>query len=173
MSDTEKPGAVAKKEASRFTERELQLLGWAMQSLKSGPPEIDYDKLAAFAGMSNPRSAGNAWAKLKNKLMSGDDTASAPATPKKGGAKKKTAVKDSDGDEVMTTPKATPKKTPRKRAAKKQDVDGEASPKKKVAGKKALSDETVKSEPEEAEDIEKNESPVKAELEDFDIEVEV
>lgn len=88
--------------------------------------------------MSNPRSAGNAWAKLKNKLMSGDDTASAPATPKKGGAKKKTAVKDADGDEVM----ATPKKTPRKRAAKKQDVDGEASPKKKVAGKKALSDES-------------------------------
>lgn len=40
MSDTEKSGAVAKKEASKFTERELQLLGWAMQSLKSGPPEV-------------------------------------------------------------------------------------------------------------------------------------
>lgn len=41
MSDTAKspaPGAVS--EAPKFTERELQILGWAMQSLKSGPPEV-------------------------------------------------------------------------------------------------------------------------------------
>jgi len=26
--------------APQFTERELQMLGWAMQSLKSGPPDV-------------------------------------------------------------------------------------------------------------------------------------
>jgi len=27
-------------EAAKFTDRELQFLGWAMQSLKSGPPDV-------------------------------------------------------------------------------------------------------------------------------------
>lgn len=36
MSDTDKTTTTANK----FTERELQILGWAMQSLKSGPPEV-------------------------------------------------------------------------------------------------------------------------------------
>jgi hypothetical protein len=26
--------------SAQFTERELQMLGWAMQSLKTGPPEV-------------------------------------------------------------------------------------------------------------------------------------
>jgi hypothetical protein len=80
--------------------------------------------------MSNPRSASNAWAKIKVKL-SGEG--GAPATPKKAAAGRKKAVpKEEDGEE------GTPKKTPRKRAPKKQDVEGESSPKKKPAhGKKA------------------------------------
>ncbi|KAE8830241.1 hypothetical protein PTNB73_05790 [Pyrenophora teres f. teres] len=103
--------------APQFTERELQMLGWAMQSLKSGPPEIDYDKLATYAGMTNPGSARNAWAKIRVKL-----------------------IQDPDG----TVPKPP---TPRKRAPKKQDVDGESSPKKKpTRGKKVSDDEAVKSE---------------------------
>jgi hypothetical protein len=41
MSDASKsPNPSAPAEAPKFTERELQLLGWAMQSLKSGPPEV-------------------------------------------------------------------------------------------------------------------------------------
>ncbi|KAF2730152.1 hypothetical protein EJ04DRAFT_403127, partial [Polyplosphaeria fusca] len=112
----------------QFTERELQMLCWAIQSLKSGPPEIDYEKLAKFAGMSNPRSASNAWAKIKNKLVvdNGEtsEKAATKATPKKKAA---TANGDGDGDK---TPVA--KKTPKKRASKKQEVDGEeGSPKKK------------------------------------------
>lgn len=83
--------------------------------------------------MSNPRSASNAWAKIRTKLMTpADGSAPVAVTPKKGGAKKKAPV---DGEEA---PKKTA--TPRKRAAKKQDVDGEESPKKKtprVKGKKA------------------------------------
>jgi hypothetical protein len=106
--------------------------------------QIDYEKLAGFAGMSNPRSASNAWAKIKNKLMTSnpDGTAPTPATPKKAGGRKKAATtpKADEGEDA----EGTPKKTPRKRAAKKQDVDGagEASPKKKGrATKKKESDD--------------------------------
>jgi hypothetical protein len=78
--------------------------------------------------MSNPRSAGNAWAKIKGKLMTPTDGSAPSPTPKKatGGRKKAAPVVGEDGEPV------TPKKTPRKRVAKKQEVDGEdASPKKK------------------------------------------
>ncbi|KAH9873438.1 hypothetical protein IAQ61_004061 [Plenodomus lingam] len=133
MSDTEKATApVSANPSPHFTERELMLLGWAMQSLKSGPPEIDYEKLAAFAGMSNHRSASNAWAKLKAKLITPTDGTAPPATPKK--ANRKKALQTDDGDQDEPTPKKTA--TPRKRAAKKQDVDGDlASPKKKSRAK--------------------------------------
>jgi hypothetical protein len=43
MSDNDNTTAAATATdgaAPQFTERELQLLGWAMQSLKSGPPEV-------------------------------------------------------------------------------------------------------------------------------------
>lgn len=74
--------------------------------------------------MSNPRSASNAWAKIKGKLIiNTDGSAASPASKKAGGRKK--AVEKEDGE-------VTPKKTPRKRVAKKQEVEGEdASPKKK------------------------------------------
>ncbi|KAF2636167.1 hypothetical protein P280DRAFT_368407, partial [Massarina eburnea CBS 473.64] len=117
MSD--KHGDTKTESGLAFTEREMQMLAWAMQSLKSGPPEIDYEKLAAYAGMSNPRSASNAWAKIKNKLLSTCD-GNTPIT-KKGGKKKATSEEAADGE----------KKTPRKRGAKAQDVDGEGTPKKK------------------------------------------
>ncbi|KAH5192524.1 hypothetical protein HBH68_146500 [Parastagonospora nodorum] len=145
MSDSNETGAASS--TSAFTDRELQMLGWAMQSLKTGPPEIDYEKLAGFAGMFNPRSASNAWAKIKGKLLVNPDGAVASPAPKKTGGRKKAAPADGEA--------ATPKKTatPRKRAAKKQDVEGEdASPKKKGRAAKK-SDEVVKEEVDEAEDI--------------------
>ncbi|KAI4676640.1 uncharacterized protein J4E84_009475 [Alternaria hordeiaustralica] len=154
MSDNDNT-AVANGSSPQFTERELQLLGWAMQSLKSGPPEIDYEKLAAYAGMGNPRSASNAWAKIKLKLMTPSPDGAVPATPKKTPRKKTAAAKQEDGEEGAD---ATPKKTPRKRVAKKQDVDGESSPKKKATprGKK---NETVKAESDE--DADTGGSPMK------------
>ncbi|KAK3061820.1 hypothetical protein LTS18_005373 [Coniosporium uncinatum] len=136
------------KAGSKFTERELALLGWAMQSLKSGPPEVDYDKLAAFASMSNPKSAANAWAKIKNKLVDPavEGTASATATPKKTGGrgKKATAAKGADDDDndgaVAPTPKSGKRKTPSKakKGAAEEGEGGEeegGSPKKR--GRKA------------------------------------
>jgi hypothetical protein len=89
--------------------------------------------------MGNPRSASNAWAKIRGKLQLNSDSAAAKATPKK----KAASTKNEDGEEGADTPK----KTPRKRAAKKETVDGEsASPKKKgrpaTKGKKVSDDES-------------------------------
>ncbi|KAL5387508.1 hypothetical protein PMIN06_002153 [Paraphaeosphaeria minitans] len=126
-------GASATASGPAFTEREMQMLAWAMQSLKSGPPDVDYEKLAQYAGMTNPRSAGNSWAKIRNKLNAATAEGGV-ATPKKSPLKKKkAAVKaektDDDADGEPETPK---KPTPRKRTPKKQEVDGEgASPKKR------------------------------------------
>jgi hypothetical protein len=92
--------------------------------------------------MSNPRSATNAWAKIKAKLMAPAADGTVPITPKKTPRKKAAAVKQKDDEEGADA--ATPKKTPRKRVAKKQDVDGDSSPKKKATprGKKNLSDDS-------------------------------
>jgi len=80
--------------------------------------------------MGNPRSASNAWAKIKGKLMTNPDGTPMP-TPKKAPAAKGKKSKDAaaeDGSESPTKKVATP----RKRVAKKQEIDGgEVSPKKK------------------------------------------
>jgi hypothetical protein len=98
--------------------------------------------------MSNPRSASNAWAKIKAKLLSATASGSVtvpPTTPKKGGAKKKAPAKSGGADADGADGESPVKKTPRKRPAK-QDVDGEEStPKKKgrpAKAKKASDDET-------------------------------
>lgn len=126
MSDTEKAPTGA---SSQFTERETQILAWAMQSLKSGPPEIDFEKLAAFAGMSNKGSASNAWSRIKSRLVDGTGI---PMTPSKSRKRATKANVNGDGE---STPKMTP--TSRKRAPKRQDVDGDASPQKKARSKYA------------------------------------
>jgi hypothetical protein len=87
--------------------------------------------------MGNPRSAGNAWANIKKKLMASSD--GTPPTPKKGGARKK-AVKNDEGEDG----EVTPKKMSRKRANKEPE-DGDASPKKKGRAPKSK----LKKEPEE------------------------
>jgi hypothetical protein len=87
--------------------------------------------------MSNPRSASNAWAKIKNKLIVPNPDGTSPApTPKKAAPRKKAAPKEAkEGEEGEE-----PKKTPRKRAPKKQEVDGaDTSSKKK--GRPAKKDE--------------------------------
>jgi hypothetical protein len=96
--------------------------------------------------MTNPRSASNAWAKIKGKLALTAADGGVVTTPKKGGAKK-TAAKGDGVDGEGADGESPTKKTPKKRVAKKQDVDGEASPspKKKgrqTKGKKGSDDET-------------------------------
>ncbi|OCL14389.1 hypothetical protein AOQ84DRAFT_371328 [Glonium stellatum] len=127
MSDTQGTSADA-----LFTERESKILGWVMQSLKSGPPEVDYDKLAMLAGMSNPKSAANAWAKIKPKLF-GDTAIAKPATPKKPRGKNPNAGNEvasaaGTNGEADEPSKKTPSPRKRKPAANKEDG---GSPKKK------------------------------------------
>jgi hypothetical protein len=84
--------------------------------------------------MSNPRSAGNAWAKIKAKLMVNPDGTAIPTPKKTPAARKKAGAAKDDGEDGSASP--TKKvATPRKRAAKKQEVEGgDASPKKKGRG---------------------------------------
>lgn len=118
--------------------------------------QVDYNKLAELCGMSNPRSASNAWAMIKKKIMA------------KGGVSK------ANGEDGATTPKATPSKakaTP-KRKKKNEDLDdaeGE-SPTKKGKGKKGQA--SPKSETkvdEEDEDAGSGASPIKKEESDGDM----
>jgi len=87
--------------------------------------------------MSNPRSASNAWAKIKGKLALTTPEGGAVTTPKKGGAKKKAAAKGDSADGEGADGESPTKKTPRKRVAKKQEVDGEASPSPRKKGRAA------------------------------------
>lgn len=113
--------------------------------------QIDYEKLAGEMGMTNPRSAANAWGAIKKKMAW--TTAAQPATGGKstGGKRKKAATTDDDGDDQATPTKkakATPTKAPRKKAtlrpktpavAKDSDSDNEGT---------AAGDEETKAEPE-------------------------
>jgi hypothetical protein len=125
--------------------------------------KIDYEKLAAFAGMTNPKSASNAWAKIKVKLFTpatdGEAGPSGPKTPKSGGRKPKakatpvikveeppTPTGSDDATaaaEVATpTPKAKKASTPRKRKTPEKATDGSdeaenPTPTKKARGRKS------------------------------------
>lgn len=102
-------------------------------------PQVDYNKLAELSGMTNPKSAANAWAAIKKKL-----------------AARGSLVKDDGGDTGTASPAKTPKSKPRAKRGKKaddEDDDAEESPTKKVKptpkGKKG---KAAKSEPEIEED---------------------
>ena len=136
--------------ATDFTERERNIMAFAWQCFEADPkarvssspplspllspfacpnaprsnPQVDYKKLAALCGMTNPQSASNAWSRIRKKLHvqaaeAGD--AGVGASP-------------------AGTPKATPKATPRKRknGAQVEAGDAEETPTKK--GKKVKAD---------------------------------
>ncbi|KAL0941589.1 uncharacterized protein CTRU02_204352 [Colletotrichum truncatum] len=137
---------------SNLTDREVEILKHAWNCLKT-LPEIDSHKLAAALGMSNHRSAQNAWGAIKKKLFvdlptSVDENGEPVATPNKRKratpAKKKTAVAEDDDEAddlnaeteeklVVETPvkkkRATPKKktTAAASAATEGEADGEES----------------------------------------------
>ena len=113
--------------------------------------QVDYTKLAAELNMSNVRSASNAWAAIKKKIMA------------KAGIEKAVNGEEGGGSEK---PKATPKKRAKKAASEGVDGDDEegGSPKKKARTpkKKAKSEEKVQ------EDGEDEGSPVKKEVDEED-----
>ncbi|KAK1574266.1 uncharacterized protein LY79DRAFT_593428 [Colletotrichum navitas] len=131
-----------------LTDREFEILKLAWSCMKA-PPEIDYTALASACGMTNPRSASNAWSAIKKKLFSNmpapvDEDGNPIMTPSKrkraSPVKKKAApaptaeegdeLAGSDGEEklVVETPKkkrATPAK--KKPAAAATAADGEGA----------------------------------------------
>nr|OQO18441.1 hypothetical protein B0A51_15117 [Rachicladosporium sp. CCFEE 5018] len=122
MSDAETPSAAAKP---LFTDKEEKVLKVAWSCLKSGPPEVDIEKLQKAAGFNTQKTASNTWATIKKKLATlspdGDYTSSLfPSS--------------NNTLNFLTLPTAisTPKKTPtstKKRGKKVSaaNVDAEAS----------------------------------------------
>ncbi|CCF47554.1 hypothetical protein CH063_15901, partial [Colletotrichum higginsianum] len=93
-----------------LTEREFEILKLAWSCMKT-PPEIDYQKLAAACGMTNHRSASNAWGSIKKKIFADmppavDEDGKPVATPKRKRAtpaKKKAAPAADEGDELANS----------------------------------------------------------------------
>jgi len=112
-------------------------------------PQVDYRKLAGLAGMGNPTSASNAWAKIKKKIAA--QAAAAGATPAEGSPK-------------ADTPKSKGGASKRKGAAA-GDADDEESPTKKVKTPKGKGAGKAKKEVKAGED---EEVVVKAEVSDED-----
>ena len=101
--------------------------------------QVDYAKLAEACGMTNPRSASNAWANIKKKILAhagitkedgegtGSPTKKTPkATPRK---RTKASAGGGDGDDEVTLVAKKVKPTPKKKAAAKSEAtvgeDGE------------------------------------------------
>lgn len=68
-SDTKASDAKA-TEKSLFTPREEGLLKTAWFCLKSGPPEIDYEKFMKLGEFQTLKTTQNTWGKIKQKLNS-------------------------------------------------------------------------------------------------------
>ncbi|KAK6429213.1 hypothetical protein LTR95_014643 [Oleoguttula sp. CCFEE 5521] len=124
--------------ANEFTDGERKLMALAWQCFEA-KPKVDYKKLAGLAGMTNPVSASNAWARICKKLQAqavdaGDSTPA--ATPKAARGKKRSkaddAKEDGDGEDDEESPTKKTKSTTKGRRGTKVKVEqeGSASPEK-------------------------------------------
>ncbi|KAI7476899.1 hypothetical protein KC351_g9190 [Hortaea werneckii] len=94
------------KGSKEFTPRELEIMAKAWKCMTE-EPKLDYEMLAAECGMTNPRSAGNAWRAIRAKLIANagiskdgnSDANGADAGGGNGSAKAKT---EKDDDESPT-----------------------------------------------------------------------
>ncbi|KAJ0160004.1 hypothetical protein CTA2_8771, partial [Colletotrichum tanaceti] len=106
-ADSSSPEASAKP---ALTDREFEILKFAWNCMKTAP-ELDYQKLAAACGMTNPRSASNAWGAIKKKIFTDvppavDEDGKPVQTPKRKRAtpaKKKAVPAADDGDELANS----------------------------------------------------------------------
>ncbi|KAI6803974.1 hypothetical protein KC356_g6884 [Hortaea werneckii] len=127
------------KGSKEFTPRELEIMAKAWKCMTE-EPKLDYEMLAAECGMTNPRSAGNAWRAIRAKLIAnagiskdgnsdangadaGGGNGSAKPTPSKKRAKAKTEKDDNESP----TKKARGAAAGKEKKGKKTDaaVDGE------------------------------------------------
>lgn len=52
-----------------FTEKEERVLKVAWSCLKSGPPDVDIEKLTKAGGFNTQKTAANTWGVIKKKLL--------------------------------------------------------------------------------------------------------
>ncbi|KAK1058829.1 hypothetical protein LTR33_013291 [Friedmanniomyces endolithicus] len=64
-----KSSAAKSPEKPVFTEKEERVLKVAWQCLKSGPPDVDVEKLAKAGGFNTTKTASNTWGTIKKKLL--------------------------------------------------------------------------------------------------------
>ncbi|KAK6005983.1 hypothetical protein QM012_006393 [Aureobasidium pullulans] len=118
MSDNESTNGEspvkADKKAVVFTDKEEMVLKAAWRCLKSGPPEVDMEKLMKAAGFNTMKTTSNTWGVIKKKLFSDIDGESLPTAPNTPAKPKAAAI----GKKATATP------TPSKKRAKK-DVEDE------------------------------------------------
>ncbi|GAB7343768.1 hypothetical protein MBLNU457_1742t1 [Dothideomycetes sp. NU457] len=108
-----------------FTEKEQRVLMVAWHCLKSGPPDIDLEKLTELAGFQTQKTCSNTWGVIKKKLGVAPASAKKTAAGGGGSAKGKRTKDEVDGDgEVGEDGPATPTKK-RKARAKKSPVKTE------------------------------------------------
>ncbi|KAI5236843.1 hypothetical protein E4T42_09336 [Aureobasidium subglaciale] len=136
--------AKAEKKIVTFTEKEEMVLKVAWRCLKSGPPEIDMDKLTKAAGFNTLKTATNTWGVIKKKLFTDVDnnttapgSPSTPKEPKTAKAKKGTPTPkkrnkkaaddddDEDDDEGRSVLAKRKKPSPVKKMVKSEDSDDE------------------------------------------------
>ncbi|KAI5193628.1 hypothetical protein E4T39_08864 [Aureobasidium subglaciale] len=132
----------AGKKIVTFTDKEELVLKAAWRCLKSGPPEVDMEKLTKAAGFNTLKTAANTWGVIKKKLFADVDgitTPSAPGSPstpkepKTAKAKKRTKKRtkkaaeddDEDEDEGRSIPAKRKKPSPVKKTIKSEDSDDE------------------------------------------------
>ena len=137
------------KEPKDFSAREMEIMANAWLCMSEEPKvsspvtsvqwrnaqlrfsQVDYNKLAERVNMTNPKSAANAWAAIKKKIMAkgglpkngGDEDGNAspakvPKTPKSGSRTKRGKKADEDGDDTEESPTKKAKPTPKGKKGK-------------------------------------------------------
>ena len=71
--------AAAAADKPAFSEREMKLIIAAMMSLKSGPPDVDYQRFQKNGEFNTLKTAQNTWSTLKKKIASLNPEAAADA----------------------------------------------------------------------------------------------
>ncbi|KAK0247180.1 hypothetical protein B0A54_17669 [Friedmanniomyces endolithicus] len=115
-----KSSAAKSPEKPVFTEKEERVLKVAWTCLKSGPPEVDVEKLAKAGGFNTTKTASNTWGTIKKKLM-----AMAPPAGDEGEGDGAGDMGDTAKTPTKTPTKAKAKATPKKRGKKTDDGDEE------------------------------------------------
>ncbi|CAD0022755.1 unnamed protein product [Aureobasidium pullulans] len=121
-----------------FTQRDMDLMAAAFQSLKT-PPEIDYNKLAEKAGYKNAATARVCFMDTKKKLFANDGDAAGPVVSKKRAPAKSNKRKQPTPDD--SSPTLAGSSPPPELQTPKKKIKS-TTPKRKTKAKQSLTPET-------------------------------